>query len=261
MLFQRKIIPLRKSLSIPTMFALLKKEINSFLTSLTGYLVIAVFLLINGMFLWIFSTEFNILDFGYANLDGLFVLSPFVFLFLVPAITMRSLADEQKSGTIEMLLTKPLTDWQIIMAKYLASVVLVVFSLLPTIIYYLAVYQLGLPKGNLDSGSILGSYIGLFFLGATFTAIGIFSSSITDNQILSFVLAVLLSGFFYLGFEFVYSFSLFGPVDLFIKQLGISSHYSSVSRGVIDTRDILYFMSLIALFLSLTKLSLSGRKW
>lgn len=243
------------------MLALFTKEINSFLSSLTGYLVIAVFLLINGLFLWVFSTEFNILDFGYANLDGLFVLAPFVFLFLVPAITMRSFADEQKSGTIEMLLTKPISDLQIITAKYLSSLSLVIFSLLPTIIYYFTVYQLGLPKGNLDTGGIMGSYIGLFFLGATFTAIGIFSSSITDNQILSFILAVIISGFMYLGFELVFSFSLFGSFDLFIKQMGISSHYSSISRGVIDTRDILYFLSLIALFLSFTKLALASRRW
>jgi ABC-2 type transport system permease protein len=243
------------------MLALFKKEISSFLSSLTGYLVIAVFLLVNGLFLWVFSTEFNILDFGYANLDGLFVLAPFVFLFLVPAITMRSFADEQKSGTIEMLLTKPITDIQIIVAKYLSSLSLVIFSLLPTIIYYFTVYQLGLPKGNLDTGGILGSYIGLFFLGAAFTAIGIFSSSITDNQILSFILAVIISGFMYLGFELIFSFSLFGTFDLFIKQLGISSHYSSISRGVIDTRDILYFLSLIALFLSFTKLALASRRW
>jgi ABC-2 type transport system permease protein len=243
------------------MLALFRKEISSFLNSLTGYLVIAVFLLINGMFLWVFSTEFNLLDFGYANLDGLFVLAPFVFLFLVPAICMRSFADEQKSGTIEMLLTKPITDLQIITAKYLSSLSLVLFSLLPTLIYYFTVYQLGLPKGNLDMGGIMGSYIGLFFLGATFTAIGIFSSSITDNQILSFILAVIISGFMYLGFEFIFSFSLFGPFDLFIKQMGISSHYSSISRGVIDTRDILYFLSMIALFLSFTKLALSARKW
>jgi ABC-2 type transport system permease protein len=243
------------------MLALFKKEINSFLSSLTGYLVIAVFLLINGLFLWVFSTEFNILDFGYANLDGLFVLAPFVFLFLVPAITMRSFADEQKSGTIEMLLTKPISDLQIITAKYLSSLSLVIFSLLPTIIYYFTVYQLGLPKGNLDTGGIMGSYIGLFFLGATFTAIGIFSSSITDNQILSFILAVIISGFMYLGFELIFSFSLFGSFDLFIKQMGISSHYSSISRGVIDTRDILYFLSLIALFLSFTKLALASRRW
>jgi ABC-2 type transport system permease protein len=243
------------------MFALFMKEISSFLSSLIGYMVIAVFLLINGLFLWVFPTDFNIMDYGYASLEGLFILAPFVFLFLVPAVTMRSFADEKKTGTIEMLLTKPLTDLQIILAKYFASLALVLFSLIPTFIYYFSVHQLGLPPGNLDSGGIWGAYIGLFLLGAAFVAIGIFSSSITDNQILAFILAVVLSGFVFTGFEFIYSLSWFGKVDLFIKQLGISAHYSSISRGVVDTRDLLYFFSLIALFISFTKLSLASRKW
>ncbi len=243
------------------MFALFLKEISSFLSSLIGYLVIAVFLLINGLFLWVFPTDFNILNFGYASLDGLFIIAPFVFMFLVPAVTMRSFADEKKTGTIELLLTKPLSDWQIITAKYLAGLALVLFSILPTLIYYVSVYRLGLPPGNLDSGGIWGAYIGLFFLGAAFVAIGIFSSSITENQILAFILAVVLSGFVYLGFELIYSFSWFGSADLFIKQLGMAAHYSSISRGVVDTRDLIYFLSVIALFLSFTQLSLASRKW
>lgn len=243
------------------MFALLKKEINGFLSSLIGYLVITVFLLITSMFLWIFPNEFNILDYGYANLDGLFILAPFVFLFLVPAITMRSFADERRSGTIEFLLTKPITDMQIVSAKFFSSLILVGFALLPTLVYFFTVYQLGLPKGNLDIGGIWGSYIGLFFLGASFVSIGIFSSSLTDNQIMAFILSVFLSGFIYIGFEFIYSLSWFGRFDLFIKMLGISTHYSSMSRGVIDTRDLLYFFSLMALFLGLTKFSIASRKW
>jgi ABC-2 type transport system permease protein len=243
------------------MYALFRKEISSFLSSLTGYLVIAVFLLINGLFLWVFATEFNVFDFGYANIDGLFIIAPYVFLFLVPAVTMRSFADERKTGTIELLLTKPITDSQIIMAKYFAGLALVVFSLIPTLVYYITVYRLGLPSGNIDSGAVWGSYIGLLFLGASFVAIGLFSSSITDNQILSFVLAVVLSGFLYIGFEFIYSLALFGPFDLFIRQLGIASHYNSMSRGVIDTRDVIYYISLIALFIGFTKLSLGSRKW
>ncbi|HPE43091.1 MAG TPA: gliding motility-associated ABC transporter permease subunit GldF [Bacteroidales bacterium] len=243
------------------MIALYRKEISSFLSSLIGYLVIAVFLLITGLFLWVFPNEFNILDFGYANLDGLFILAPFVFLFLVPAVTMRSFADEKRSGTIELLLTKPISDFQLIMAKYLASLTLVAFALLPTLLYYFTVYKLGLPPGNLDAGGIWGSYIGLFFLAAAFVAIGMFSSVLTDNQLVAFILAVFVSGFMYLGFEMIYSLSLFGPVDLFIRNLGIASHYSSISRGVVDSRDVLYFLSVIALFLSFTKLSLASRKW
>ena len=243
------------------MFILYKKEINSFLNSLLGYIVITVFLLVNGLFLWVFPLESNIIDFGYASLDGLFLLAPFVFLFLIPAITMRFFAEEKKSGTIELLMTKPLTDIQVILAKYLAGLTLVFISLLPTLIYFYSVYQLGFPKGNIDTGGMWGSYIGLLFLGASFVAIGLFASSLTDNQIISFILAALLCGFIYIGFEFIYNLNLFGNVDLFIKTLGISSHYSYMSKGVIDTRDLLYFISLIALFILMTKISLETRKW
>ena len=243
------------------MYALFKKEISNFLSSLIGIMVIVVFLLITGLFLWVFQSDFNLLTYGYANLDGLFILAPWVFLFLVPAVTMRSFAEENRTGTIEMLLTKPLSDWQIIFAKFLASVALVLLALIPTGVYYFSVYRLGFPMGNLDSGSILGSYIGLFLLSASFISIGIFCSAVTNNQILAFILSVFLCGFIYIGFEFIYSLSLFGPIDLFIQRLGISAHYSSISRGVVDTRDILYFLSVIALFLSATKLVLASRKW
>ena len=243
------------------MYALFKKEISNFLSSLIGIMVIVVFLLITGLFLWVFQSDFNVLNFGYANLDSLFILAPWVFLFLVPAVTMRSFAEENRTGTIEMLLTKPLSDWQIIFAKFLAGVTLVLLSLLPTAVYYFSVYRLGLPVGNLDSGGILGSYIGLFLLSASFVAIGLFCSSVTNNQILAFILSVFLCGFIYIGFEFIFSLSLFGPIDLFIQRLGMSAHYSSISRGVVDTRDILYFLSVMALFLSMTKLVLSSRKW
>ena len=243
------------------MWALFFKEIRSFLSSLTGYIVIGVFLVITGLFLWVLPSESNIIDYGYANVDGLFIIGPFVFMFLVPAVTMRSFADERKSGTIELLFTRPLTDFQIIMAKYLAALALVVFSLLPTLIYYATVYYFGMPEGNIDSGGFWGSFIGLFLLGAVFVSIGIFSSAVTDNPVVSFVVAVLLSFFMYLGFQFIFSLSMFGDFDLFIKNLGISAHYSSISRGVVDTRDLIYFFSVIALFLFLTKFSLARRKW
>ncbi|MCX6231440.1 MAG: gliding motility-associated ABC transporter permease subunit GldF [Bacteroidetes bacterium] len=243
------------------MFALFKKEVSNFLNSLIGFVVIIVFLLINGLFLWVLPLDFNILDYGYAGLDGLFLIAPFVFLFLIPAITMRSFADEKKSGTIEILLTKPLTDFQIIFAKFMASNVLVIFSLLPTLIYLFSVYKLGLPVGNVDMGGTWGSYIGLLLLGASFASIGLFSSSITDNQIVSFIVAVFLCGAIYIGFELIFSLELFGKFDLFIKTLGISHHYSSISRGVVDTRDLIYYFSIITLFLLLTKLSLQSRKW
>ena len=243
------------------MLTLLKKEISSFLSSLIGYIVITVFLLINGLFLWVFHGDFNILNAGYANLDGLFMIAPFVFLFLIPAITMRSFAEEKRTGTIEMILTKPLTEFQIVMAKYFAGLILVIFSLLPTLIYFASVYHLGFPPGNIDMGGMWGSYIGLLFLGASFVAIGLFASSLTDNQIVSFILAVFLSGFIYIGFEFIYSLDLFGKVDLFIKSLGINEHYISMSRGVLDTRDMLYFLGVIALFILLSVFSIERRKW
>jgi ABC-2 type transport system permease protein len=243
------------------MLVLLKKEVSGFLNSLPGYIAISVFLIVNGLFLWVLPVESNILENGYASMDGLFMIGPFVFLFLIPAITMRFFAEEKKTGTIELLMTKPLTDLQMILAKYLAGLLLVIVSILPTLIYYYSVYQLGMPKGNLDTGGMWGSYIGMFFLGATFVSIGLFASSLTDNQIISFILAIILCGFLYIGFEFIYGLDLFGNADLFIKNLGISAHYASMSKGVIDTRDLLYFLSMITLFILLTKISIESRKW
>jgi ABC-2 type transport system permease protein len=249
------------TLNFKHMLVLLKKEINSFFNSLIGYIVIIVFLLINGLFLWVFPLDFNILNSGYANIDGLFVLAPFVFLFLVPGITMRLFADEKKTGTIEILLTKPINDYQIILSKYLAALLLVFFSLIPTLVYFFSVYILGSPPGNLDMGGMWGSYIGLLFLGSAFVSIGLFASSLTNNQLISFIIAIILCGFFYIGFEFIYSFNLFGNADLLIQFLGINAHYTSISRGVIDTRDVIYFISINALFIFLTKISMESRKW
>ena len=243
------------------MYTLLRKEISTFLSSLIGYAVIIVFLLINGLFLWVFPLQFNILDYGFASIDNYFMLAPWVFLFLIPAITMRSFAEEHKTGTMEMLLTKPITDIEIILAKYLAGLILVIFAILPTFIYYFTVYKLGMPPGNLDHGGTWGSYIGLIFLGAGFVAIGIFASAISNNQIVSFLIAVFLSGFMYIGFEFIYDLALFGSFGLLVSQLGINYHYTGMSRGVIDTRDVLYFLSLIAVFLMLTRFRLERRKW
>jgi len=243
------------------MIALLKKEIFSYFNSLTAYVVVIVFLLANSLFLWVFPGEYNVLEFGYANLNGLFAIAPFVFMFLVPAVTMRLFSEENKSGTIEILLTKPLSDTQIILAKYLAAFSLVVFSLIPTLIYYYSVYKLGFPKGNLDVGAFGGSFLGLLFLGASFTAIGLFTSSLSNNQIVAFILAVFISAFFYMGFGMIASLGFDGGVELFLKSLGIESHYASISRGVIDLGDLAYFISLKVFFLLLTKLKMEGRKW
>ncbi|MDQ3046413.1 MAG: gliding motility-associated ABC transporter permease subunit GldF [Bacteroidota bacterium] len=243
------------------MFTLLKKEVRSFLSSLIGYITITVFLLVMSLFMWVLDTDSNILENGYATIDPLFVTAPWIFLFLIPAITMRSFADEKKAGTIELLLTRPLTDLQIIFAKYFAGFILVLFSLLPTLIYYYSVHRLGSPVGNIDTGGMWGSYIGLLFLGAAFVSIGIFASAITDNQVVSFIIALFLCYFIYTGFEFIGSFSLFGSFDNFILSLGINSHYVSMSRGVVDTRDVIYFVSLIALFIFGTRTVLESRKW
>jgi ABC-2 type transport system permease protein len=243
------------------MFSLLKKEIQSFLGSLIGYIVIIVFLTIMSLIMWVFPSDYNVLDNEYATLGPLFSLAPWVFMFLIPSVTMRLFADENKTGTIELLLTKPLTDLQIIASKYLAGILLVLFSLVPTLIYYIVIYQLGAPEGNLDQGGTWGSYLGLLFLASGFVAIGLFASSLSDNQVISFIIAVFLSFFAYIGFDFISSLSLFGSFDILVQKLGINEHYGSMSRGVIDSRDALYFFSVIAFFFMLTKLKLSSRNW
>jgi len=241
------------------MFTLYKKEISLFLSSIIGYVVIIVFLIINSLFLWVFDA--NIMYFGLASVEMLFINAPFIFLFLIPAITMRSFSEEKRSGTLELILTKPITDLQIILSKFFACISLVVFSLIPTFIYVYFVYQYGYIKGNIDMGGTMGSYLGLLFLASGFVAIGIFVSSITDNQIVSFIVSVFLCAFIYLGFEFIYTFSLFGNIDLFIKSLGMQEHYLSMSRGVIDSRDVLYFLSIVFIFTLLTKTAIESRKW
>ncbi len=243
------------------MITIFKKEFFGFFSSLTAYVVVIVFLLINSLFLWMLPGDLNILDYGYSDLEGLFKIAPFAFMFLIPALTMRFFSEEHKSGTIELLLTKPVRDLQIILAKYFAGFALVLFSLLPTLIYFYSVYQLGFPKGNLDLGAFWGSYLGLMLLGATFVSLGIFSSAITSNQILSFIVAVALSAFFYLGFDYVFSLHASGTIAIFFQNIGISTHYVSISRGVIDTRDIIYFFSFIFIFIFLTKIVIRSRKW
>lgn len=243
------------------MYTLFKKEISGFFSSLIGYVVIIVFLLANSLFMWVFPGEFNVLDSGYANIDTLFIIAPWIFLFLVPAVTMRLFADEKKTGTIELLLTRPLTDLQIIFAKYSAGLVLVLFSLLPSLIYFISVYKLGNPPGNIDTGGTWGSYIGLFFLASVYVSIGIFASSITENQVIAFIVAMAVSFLFFIGFESISSLGAFEKFDDIIISLGINDHYKSMSRGVIDTRDIIYFISIVVVFIFFTKIVLESRKW
>jgi ABC-2 type transport system permease protein len=243
------------------MFALYKKEIRSFLSSLIGYIVIAVFLLVIGLFMWIFPGDNNVLDMGYADLNTLFFIAPWVFMFLIPAITMRMFAEEKRTGTLEIIFTKPIADLHIVLAKYFAGVTLVVLTLLPTLVYFYTVYVLGSPPGNIDTGGTLGSYIGLLLLAACYVAIGLFASSISSNQIVSFLIAAMFSFFMYAGFASLGEYNLLGPADHIIKQLGIAEHYDSISRGVLDSRDVVYFIALITIFVVLTKTVLNSRKW
>jgi ABC-2 type transport system permease protein len=235
------------------MFSLFVKEIKSFFNALTGYLVIIFFLLINSLFMWVFEGPMNIPDGGYATLDSLFTLAPWVFLILIPAITMRSFSEEKRTGTFELLLTRPLTPMQITGAKYLASVVLIILALIPTLVNYYSVISLGNPVGNIDQGGTWGSYAGLLMLACTYAAIGLFCSSLPDNLVVSFLLAAVISLFICYGFEQTGQIFTMGKAGNVLQSLGIIDHYRSMSRGVIDSRDVVYFLALIILFLLMTK--------
>ena len=243
------------------MFAIFRKEISGFFSNLTGYIVIIVFLLVNSLFMWIFPGEWNIFDNGYAGLDTLFFLSPWVFLFLVPAVTMRMIAEEKRLGTIELIYSRPVTERGIIWGKYLASVSLVLLALLPGLIYYVSVYLLGESPGNLDKGGTLGAFIGLFFLASVYASAGIFASSVTDNQVIAFVVAVLICFVLFMGFDsFAYLPGL-KNMDEFVISLGINEHYKSISRGVLDIKDAVYFVAVVTIFNEATRLVLLSRKW
>lgn len=232
------------------MFTIIKREINSFFSSTIGYLVIAVFLVINGLFLWVFSGNFNILDSGFADLSSYFELAPWVLLFLIPAVCMRAFSDEMKMGTLELLLTKPISLKQIVLGKYFGAVILIVIALVPTILYVFTISELGNPPGNWDVGSTIGSYIGLLFLVFAYTSIGIFSSTLSQNQIVTFIIAVFLCFVLYYGFDGLSSSSFN------IAELGMKAHFDSVARGVLDTRDLIYFLSVTVFFIALTILKL-----
>lgn len=236
------------------------KEIKAFFSSLIGYIAIGVFLLLLGLLVWVFP-DTSILDYGYATLDPMFELAPVIFLFLIPAVTMRAYAEEWQTGTYELLVTRPVTSAQIILAKFFASFVLVIIALLPTLVYWLTAYQLASPVGNLDQGAIMGSYVGLACLGGVFVAIGLFTSAMTNNQIVAFLLGILLCFLVYWGFSYFSRIPVFiGRWDDVIQQFGIEYHYASISRGVIDSRDIIYFLSVISAFLLLTAQAIHQKK-
>ena len=239
------------------MWSICKKELRQFFSSLTGYIAIIVFLLANGLMLFVFKD--NILEFGYATLDRFFELAPWILLLLIPAITMRSFADEFKGGTFEILQTRPLSHWQIVNGKYLGSLVVVVIALLPTIVYFFSIQALSSNEG-IDTGATMGSYIGLFFLAAVFTAIGICVSSFTSNSVIAFIISLIACVLLYYGFSAISQLPGFeGGADYYIEMLGIDFHYRSISRGVIDTRDIIYFLSVIFLLLAITNRNLLKR--
>jgi ABC-2 type transport system permease protein len=243
------------------MLEIFRKEIRSFFSSLIGYIVIGVFLLVLGLVLFVF-TDSSLLDKPYASLEPLFTMAPIVFLFLIPAVTMRSFAEENQNGTIELLLTKPLSEWDIVLGKYFASLCLVLIALLPTVLYFFTMYELGSPRGNIDTGAVLGSYFGLFMLATGFTAIGLFASSLSNNQIVSFLAGTFISFFFYYAFFLISRMPIVtGTFDDLIQRFGMDYHYASLSRGVIDTRDVVYFITLALVFLRLTLLFIQKRKW
>jgi ABC-2 type transport system permease protein len=241
--------------------AIFRKEINLFLSSMIGYVAVAIFLLANGLVCWVFP-ESNILDGGYAVLDPLFEFAPWVFMFLIPAITMRSFAEEKSSGTIELLATKPVTDTQIILGKYFAALFLVIFAILPTLLYFFSISELASPRGNVDGGAIVGSYIGLTLLGGGFAAIGLFTSAVSGNQIVAFITGLFACFVLYLAFDSFGRIPAFvGSVDRWLSALSMNAHYRSVSRGAIDLRDVVYFLSVVLLFLAATRTALGSRKW
>lgn len=242
------------------MLRIFLKEINSFLDSLIGYAVVVVFLVAVGLLMWVFP-ETSVLDYGFAEMDTLFTLGPFVFIFLVPAITMRSFAEERKMGTLEWLLTKPVSEGDLVLGKFLAAVCLVVLALTPTLIYYVTLYQLGNPVGNVDTSGVIGSYVGLILLGAVFCALGILASSLVANQIVAFLLAALLSFLLFSGFESMAALIADGSIALLVRQVGIQYHFESLSRGLIDSRDVVYFFALGGVLLLGAKTVLSSRSW
>jgi ABC-2 type transport system permease protein len=240
------------------MWSVCKKEFRQFFSSLTGYIAIVVFLLLNGLFLFVFP-DTNILDFGYATLDKFFELSPWILLLLIPAITMRSFADEFKGGTFEILQTRPLRRWQVVGGKYTGSLLVVIIALVPTIIYAISVEKLS-ALGGIDTGGTIGSYIGLIFLAAVFVAIGVCCSSFTGNAVVAFIAGAFVCFLLYSGFNAISRIpALASGADYYVEMLGIDFHYRSISRGVVDSRDIIYFLSIILFFLVLTSRNLLKR--
>jgi len=240
------------------MLSICKKELHQFFSNLSGYIAIVLFLLVNGLFLFVLKDS-NLFDFGYATLDQFFELAPWILIFLVPAITMRSLSEEIKTGTFEILRTKPITCRQIVLGKYVSILLVLLFVIVPTFIYILTIKTLS-ATGSIDGGGIAGSYIGLFLLGAVFAAISLCCSSFTGNAVVAFLVSAFACLLLYFGFNAISKLPAFvGNADYYIEMLGIDFHYRSTSRGLLDSRDVIYFLSLIFLFLFITDKKLQNR--
>ncbi|WP_349351050.1 MULTISPECIES: gliding motility-associated ABC transporter permease subunit GldF [unclassified Flagellimonas] len=234
------------------MFAIFKREVRSFFTSPIGYLIVGSFLLLNGLFLWVFKNEYNIFDYGFADLGNFFLLAPWIFVFLVPAITMKSFSEERKMGTLELLLIKPISIWKLVLGKFWGALLLCIIAVVPTLVYVFAISKLGMVEGNYDLGVVLGSYFGLLFLMACYTSIGIFASTLSDNQIIAFLVGILVCFLIFNGFDAIATLFSDGETQQTVQSLGAKAHFDSIARGVIDTRDLVYFISLTLVFLYLT---------
>jgi len=235
------------------MYNLIYKEISSFFSSLAAYVVIGVFLLANGLFLWLIPGGDNILDGGYAEMTAFFNIAPQLFLFLIPAVCMRLFSEEKKSGTIDLLLARPLSALKIVLSKYLSAFIIVVIAVIPTLLYFISIYLLAMPVGNVDTGAIIGSYIGLFALSSIFVAVSLYASSLSDNQIVAFIIGLILCFILYSGFDFISSIPFLLDWENELKYLGISSHYLPMSRGVLDTRDLIWFIVITSFFVYISK--------
>lgn len=242
------------------MFSIFRKELNQFLNSMLGYFVFIIFLVAVGLLFWVFP-QGNVLAYGFAEMGSFFSLTPFVLIFLIPAITMRAIAEEKRTGTLEWLLTRPISVWDIIAGKFLASWLLALLAMLPTLVYFISLYLLGSPQGNIDSAGVAGSYLGLAMLAMVFTSIGIFGSCLTDNQLIAFVISVFLCYFFYSGLSSIAGIDVWAQSSLIIQYFALDVHFQALGKGLIDFRDILYFLSLTIVLLAASRLSLSSRRW
>ena len=241
------------------MITLFKKELSLFFSSIIGPLIIGLFLLFNGLLLWSNISQFNIANNAYASMDAFFTLAPLLFMLFIPAISMRTFSEEYNTGTIEILITKPITEYQIIISKFLAILTLVIISIIPTCLYVITIYFLGETIGNLDLAGISGSYIGLFILSSIFTSIGVFASSISNNQIIAFIIGIMISVIFYFGFDLLSEIQALQSIDLILKKIGISYHYNIMSKGLLLVSSMVYLLSITFIFLKLSEITLLNK--